>query len=107
MLYHCSGVKGHDKFPVVMRPGVTPVPIPNTTVKPEAAASTTLETTWEARWLPEPYQVKYLDRTLKIEYRESDMKDIECNDVTFFCEEKEFKSVEAFCLSLGKRSMSG
>ena len=41
-------------FPVVMRPGVTPVPIPNTTVKPGAAESTTLETAWEARWLPEP-----------------------------------------------------
>ena len=39
---------------MVMRPGVTPVPIPNTTVKPGAAESTTLETTWEARWLPEP-----------------------------------------------------
>ena len=41
-------------FPVAMRLGVTPVPIPNTTVKPQAAESTTLETTWEARWLPEP-----------------------------------------------------
>ena len=41
------------KFPVAMRLGVTPVPIPNTTVKPQAAESTTLETTWEARWLPE------------------------------------------------------
>ena len=46
------------KFPVVMRPGVTPVPIPNTTVKPGAAESTTLETAWEARWLPDPYQLK-------------------------------------------------
>ena len=42
------------EFPVAMRLGVTPVPIPNTTVKPQAAESTTLETTWEARWLPEP-----------------------------------------------------
>ena len=49
-------------FPVAMRLGVTPVPIPNTTVKPQAAESTTLETTWEARWLPEPLLVykKYI-----------------------------------------------
>ena len=39
-----------------MRLGVTPVPIPNTTVKPQAAESTTLETTWEARWLPDSHE---------------------------------------------------
>ena len=38
---------------VAMRPGATPVPIPNTMVKPEAADGTTLETMWESRWLPE------------------------------------------------------
>ena len=32
--------------------GVTPVPIPNTMVKPQAADGTILETVWESRWLP-------------------------------------------------------
>ena len=35
-----------------MRPGDTPVPIPNTKVKACAADGTTLETAWESRWLP-------------------------------------------------------
>ncbi len=37
---------------VVMRFGETPVPIPNTTVKPKTAESTALETVWEGRWPP-------------------------------------------------------
>ncbi len=32
-----------------MRPGVTPVPIPNTMVKTRAADGTMLETVWESR----------------------------------------------------------
>ena len=36
-----------------MRLGVTPVPIPNTMVKTQAADGTALETGWESRWLPE------------------------------------------------------
>ena len=36
-----------------MRPGDTPVPIPNTTVKTRAANGTALETVWESRWPPE------------------------------------------------------
>ena len=36
-----------------MRFGVTPVPIPNTMVKTEAADGTALETVWESRWLPD------------------------------------------------------
>ena len=43
-----------EKFPVAMRFGDTPVPIPNTTVKTEAADDTMLETAWESRWLPDP-----------------------------------------------------
>ena len=35
-----------------MRPGETPVPIPNTMVKPGAADGTMLGTAWESRWLP-------------------------------------------------------
>ena len=41
-----------------MRFGVTPVPIPNTTVKTKAAESTILATVWEDRWLPEPKKIK-------------------------------------------------
>ena len=37
---------------VAMRLGVTPVPIPNTMVKTQAADGTALETVWESRWLP-------------------------------------------------------
>ena len=33
--------------------GVTPVPIPNTMVKTQAADGTALETVWESRWPPE------------------------------------------------------
>ena len=40
------------RFPVAMRLGVTPVPIPNTRVKTQAADGTMLETAWESRWLP-------------------------------------------------------
>ena len=36
-----------------IRPGETPVPIPNTTVKPREADGTALETVWESRWPPE------------------------------------------------------
>ena len=32
--------------------GETPVPIPNTMVKTEAADNTILVTVWESRWLP-------------------------------------------------------
>ena len=45
--------KVHEKHPVAMRLGETPVPIPNTMVKTQAADGTMLETAWESRWLPE------------------------------------------------------
>ena len=35
---------------VAMRLWETPVPIPNTTVKTQAADGTALETVWESRW---------------------------------------------------------
>ena len=41
------------RFPVAMRLGETPVPIPNTMVKTQAADDTILETVWESRWLPD------------------------------------------------------
>ena len=42
-----------QRFLLAMRPGETPVPIPNTTVKTRAADGTALETVWESRRLPE------------------------------------------------------
>ena len=48
-----------ENIPVAMRPGGTPVPIPNTYpvlargVKTRAADGTMLETAWESRWLPD------------------------------------------------------
>ena len=38
---------------MAMRLGETPVPIPNTMVKTQAADGTALETVWESRWLPD------------------------------------------------------
>ena len=56
MLRHkCPGghAKATQRLPVAMRPGGTPVPIPNTMVKTWAADDTMLGTAWESRWLPE------------------------------------------------------
>ena len=44
---------GNERFPVSMRLGDTPVPIPNTMVKTDAADNTWLETAREDRWLPD------------------------------------------------------
>ena len=41
-----------------MRLGETPVPIPNTTVKTQAADGTALETMWESRWAPDQKKKK-------------------------------------------------
>ena len=49
-------VQKTQKISVAMRPGETPVPIPNTMVKPWTADGTTLETVWESRWLPKPFK---------------------------------------------------
>ena len=43
----------NKKLPVAMRLGETPVHIPNTMVKTQAAHGTMLETAWESRWLPD------------------------------------------------------
>ena len=45
--------KRNKKLPVAMRLGETPVHIPNTMVKTQAAHGTMLETAWESRWLPD------------------------------------------------------
>ena len=45
-----------------IRIGETPVPIPNTTVKPYAADGTSLETVRESRWPPEFKNTKAKER---------------------------------------------
>ena len=51
LLLSCQRLKLN--IPVMMRVGVTPVPIPNTMVKTDAADNTWLETAREDRWLPD------------------------------------------------------
>ena len=48
-----ENTKKPKRFLVAMRLGDTPVPIPNTMVKTQAADGTMLETIWESRWLPD------------------------------------------------------
>ena len=43
----------NTKILVLMRLWDTPVPIPNTMVKTQAADGTALETVWESRWPPD------------------------------------------------------
>ena len=50
-----------------MRFGDTPVPIPNTMVKTEAADDTMLGTAWESRWLPESFKKAEGRKPMKIE----------------------------------------
>ena len=52
VLYTVQVSRETKKILVPMRFGVTPVPIPNTTVKTKAADDTALETMWESRWVP-------------------------------------------------------
>ena len=49
---------------VAMRLWETPVPIPNTTVKTQAADGTALETMWESRWAPDYGDVAQLGEHL-------------------------------------------
>ena len=46
------GYQDNQEILVAMRPGETPVPIPNTMVKTRTADGTALETVWESRWPP-------------------------------------------------------
>ena len=48
-----GGTSDNKRFLAAMRPGDTPVPIPNTTVKTREADGTALETVWESRWMPD------------------------------------------------------
>ena len=47
------------QFLVSMRLGETPVHIPNTMVKTQAADGTALETVWESRWMPDPLKTGF------------------------------------------------
>ena len=51
-MFYCSVIKVTKKFPVSMRLWDTPVPIPNTMVKTQAADGTILVTVWKSRWAP-------------------------------------------------------
>ena len=51
-VFYCLAIK-LIRFLVAMRLWETPVPIPNTTVKTQAADGTALETMWESRWTPD------------------------------------------------------
>ena len=65
-----AGGIGPEPIPVAIRPGDTPVPIPNTTVKARTAKSTLLETAREDRRLQDFKKVKcrkaftYIDMSL-------------------------------------------
>ena len=54
---YCSVTEVTKKYLVAMRPGDTPVPIPNTKVKTWAADGTALETVWESRWPPDSKRI--------------------------------------------------
>ena len=58
-----------QSFLVAMRLGDTPVPIPNTMVKTQAADGTALETVWESRWLPESIKNKSILNRFNNKYR--------------------------------------
>ena len=46
-----------------MRPGDTPVLIPNTMVKTRSADGTILETVWESRWMPLHFSLDESERS--------------------------------------------
>ena len=58
MLLSYRGI-AEKEYPVPMRPGDTPVPIPNTTVKTRSADGTMLETAWESRRVPDTLKRAY------------------------------------------------
>ena len=53
--------------------GATPVPIPNTMVKTQAADGTALVTVWESRWLPN-LKEKKAEMLLSYRYRHDKME---------------------------------
>ena len=69
----CGGKTESDILLAAMRPGETPVPIPNTTVKTGTADGTMLETAWESRWLPDFTQKQRAMRKTKRNLRHACM----------------------------------
>ena len=60
----CYLIKGEAKILAVsMRPGDTPVLIPNTMVKTRSADGTILETVWESRWMPLHFSLDESERS--------------------------------------------
>ncbi len=53
--------------------GDTPVPIPNTTVKTQAADGTALETVWESRWAPDQKKKTGFNLLIYIQALESEL----------------------------------
>ena len=56
-MFYCLVINDNSIFLVAMRLWETPVPIPNTTVKTQAADGTALETVWESRWPPDQKRI--------------------------------------------------
>ena len=52
-----------------MRLWETPVPIPNTTVKTQAADGTALETVWESRWPPDQKRKQQIETSAEYRHR--------------------------------------
>ena len=78
-LYAQSGSRPQEPMGGVDAPEVTPVPIPNTTVKGRTAEGTTLETAWENRWMPPSFKKSSGDRTLKTAYIDQDTRKIQAS----------------------------
>ena len=79
--------KQNTNFSVAMRLGVTPVPIPNTMVKTQAADGTALETVWESRWLPNSIRKKpkcfyYIDTDIIKWSKENGLRKSHCVNPT-------------------------
>ena len=70
----------------------TPVPIPNTTVKTQAADGTALETVWESRWPPDQKK-KAEDTLLNIE---------QASEVSFVGTKREQKRFDEYGANLNQ-----
>ena len=91
-----------------MRSGDTPVPIPNTTVKTQAADGTALETVWESRWMPDPLKTGFTsDQRIERKFSflmtdKASVKDMYLENCIY---EKQSKNVKR--LEIGKRDIRG
>ena len=91
-----------------MRLGDTPVPIPNTMVKTQAADGTALETVWESRWMPDPLKTGFTsDQRIERKFSflmtdKASVKDMYLENCIY---EKQSKNVKR--LEIGKRDIRG